>query len=71
MYDKKPERGTPMSDEGNKKLIDAKNSKLESPHQEEQLNFLQVCIENGHEKKSNEMAINLGFNMAVSNRGKK
>ena len=71
MFDKSSKGGAPLSNEGNKKLIDAKKSKLESPHQEEQLDFLQACIENGHEKKSNEMAINLGLNMAVSNRGKK
>ena len=57
MYDKKPKRGTPMSDEGNKKLIDAKKSKNESHHQEAQLDFLQVCSKNVYEKKSNETAI--------------
>ena len=71
IHDKKPNRGTMKSNEGKKKLVDAKKSKLESYHQEEKMDFLQACIENGHEKKSNEMAINLGFNMAVSNRCKK
>ena len=72
MYDKKLKRGTPMSDEGNNKLVDVKKSKIENHHQEKQLNFLQVCSKNGHEKKSNEIAIkNLRFNIEVSNQGMK
>ena len=72
MYIKNLKRDTPLSDEGNKKLIDAKNSKLESPHQEEQLDFLQVCSKNGHEKKSNEIAIKqLEFNKELLNQGMK
>ena len=57
MYIKNLKRDTPLSDEGNKKLIDAKKSKLESHHQEEQLDILKVCSKNGHEKKSNEIVI--------------
>ena len=72
MYDKKPKRGTPMSNEGNKKLIDAKKSKIESHHQEEMLDFLQVCSKNGHEKKSYEIAIKqLESNKELLNQGMK
>ena len=72
MYIKNLKRDTPLSDEGNKKLIDAKKSKLKSHHQEEQLNFLQVCSKNGHEKKSNEIAIKqLESNKEISNQGMK
>ena len=72
MYDKKQKRGTPMSDEGKKKLVDAKKSKIESHHQKEQLEFLQVCSKNGYEKKSNEIAIKqLKSNKELSNQGMK
>ena len=57
MSDKNPKRATSWSDEGSKKLVDVKKSKLESHHKEEQLDFLQVCSKNGHEKKSNEIVI--------------
>ena len=71
MYIKNLKRGTQLSDEGSKKLVDAKKSKLESHHQEAQLDFLQECSKNGHEKKSNEIAIkNLAFSTEVSNKGK-
>ena len=72
MYDKKPKRGTLMSNEGNNNLVDAKKSKIKSPHQEEQLDFLQVCSKNGHEKKSNEIALKqFKSNKEVSNQGMK
>ena len=72
MFDKSSKGGAPLSNEGNKKLIDAKKSKLESLHQEEQLNFLQVCSKNGHEKKSNEIALKqFKSNKEVSNQGMK
>ena len=72
MYDKKPERGTPMSDEGNNKLVDVKKSKIENHHQEKQLDFLQVCSKNGHEKKSNEIALKqFESNKEVLNQGMK
>ena len=57
MYNKNFERDIPLSDKGSKKLVDVKKSKLESHHKEEQLDFLQVCSKNGHEKKSNEIVI--------------
>ena len=70
MSDKIPKRGTSWSDEGNKKLVDAKKSKSKNHHQEEKLEFLQVCSKNGHEKKSNEIAIKyLASNAEVSNKG--
>ena len=63
-------RATSWSDEGSKKLVDVKKSKLESHHHEEQLDFLQVCSKNAHEKKSNEIAIrHVAFNTGVSNQG--
>ena len=71
MYNKNFERDIPLSDKGSKKLVDVKKSKLESHHKEEQLDFLQVCSKNGHEKKSNEIAIKLlAFSTEVSNKGK-
>lgn len=70
MYDKNSKQGTSWSDEGNKKLFDAKKTKLESHHQEEQLDFLHVSSKNRHKKKSNEIAIKqLESNKEVSNQG--
>ena len=71
MYIKNLKRGTSLSDEGNKKLVDAKKSKIKNHHQKEHFAFLQVCSKNGHEKKSNEIAIKLlAFSTEVSNKGK-
>ena len=72
MSDKNPKRATSWSDEGNNNLVDAKKSKIKSPHQEEQLDFLQVCSKNGHEKKSNEIALKqFESNKEVLNQGMK
>ena len=70
MSDKNPKRATSWSDEGNNNLVDAKKTKIKSHHHEEQLDFLQVCSKNAHEKKSNEITVrHLEFNTKVSNQG--
>ena len=67
---KNTKRASSWSDEGNQNLVDAKKTKIESHHQKEKLDFLQVCSKNAHEKKSNEIAIrHLKFNTKVSNQG--
>ena len=72
MNNKNQKRGSSLSDKGNKNFVDAKKSKIENHHKEEQLYFLQVCSKNGHEKKSNEIAIKqLESNKEVSKQGMK
>ena len=71
MSNRKLKRATPLLNEGKEKLVDAKKSRNRNHQQDKQLDFLQVCSKNGYEKKSNEIAVNLGFNMEVSNQGKK
>ena len=64
MNNKNQKRGISWSDEGNKK------SKIKNNHREEKLDFLQVCSKNGHEKKSNEIAIKHSeSSKEVSNKG--
>ena len=72
MHNKSLKRGTSWSDEGNKKLVVAKKSKIKSRHQDTQFEFYQVCRKNAHRKKSNEIAKKhfLAYIKGVSNLGK-